>query len=301
VTLRSLRRTLGAFRAGRYDRTTRLEGHTFRHATHTPDGPATLSLTWSYDPATPAECGLDGEAWGPGRAWLLDRVEAMAGTHDAPVPLPHAPPVLARAMHEGSHMRIGASGNLYHALLPTVIAQRITSGEALRQWNRLCRALGQPAPGPSDRVGDLLLPPAPELLRAQPTWWFHPLGIEVKRAKALIEVARHSDKLWEWAAAGTGTAAGQLRRLPGVGAWTVGSVLGPALGDPDAVAVGDFHLPNIVAWNLAGEPRGDDDRMLELLAPFAGQRGRVLHALTSHGTRPPSFAPRRRTPQIRFL
>ena len=33
---------------------------------------------------------------------------------------------------------------------------------------------------------------------------------------------------------------------------------GAALGDPDAIAVGDFHMPNWVAWNLAGEPRGDD-------------------------------------------
>ena len=28
----------------------------------------------------------------------------------------------------------GASGDLYHALLPTVIGQRITAGEAVRQW-----------------------------------------------------------------------------------------------------------------------------------------------------------------------
>ena len=67
----------------------------------------------------------------------------------------------------------------------------------------------------------------------------------------------------------------KLALLPGVGPWTVGSVLGPALGDPDAVPVGDFHFPNIVAWNLAGEARGDDQRMLELLEPFRGQRGRV--------------------------
>ena len=32
-----------------------------------------------------------------------------------------------------------------------------------------------------------------------PAWWFHPLGIEAKRARALTEVARHHDKFWTWA------------------------------------------------------------------------------------------------------
>jgi 3-methyladenine DNA glycosylase/8-oxoguanine DNA glycosylase len=69
-------------------------------------------------------------------------------------------------------------------------------------------------------------------------------------------------------------------------------VLGPGLGDPDAVPVGDFHYPNIVAWNLAGEARADDARMLALLAPYQGQRGRVLHAVTYAGASPPAFGPK---------
>ena len=52
-----------------------------------------------------------------------------------------------------------------------------------------------------------------------------------------------------------------------------------AMGDPDAVAVGDYHLKNLVVHALAGEPRGTDERMLELLAPYAGQRGRVIRLL----------------------
>jgi hypothetical protein len=70
--------------------------------------------------------------------------------------------------------------------------------------------------------------------------------------------------------------------------------MGPVCGDDDAVAVGDYHLPNIVAWNLAGEPRADDARMLALLEPFHGQRGRVLRLLGLAGARPPKFGPRQR-------
>ena len=86
-------------------------------------------------------------------------------------------------------------------------------------------------------------------------------------------------------------AGGALCLLAGV---MVGSVLGPVCGDDDAVAVGDYHLPNLVAWNLAGEPRGDDARMLALLEPFRGQRGRVLRLLAMGGARPPAHGPRRR-------
>ena len=76
-----------------------------------------------------------------------------------------APLAVSRALRDTRTIHIGASRNLYHALLPTVIAQRITGHEALRQWRRLCRALGTPAPGPAAIVGDLLLPPSPEALR----------------------------------------------------------------------------------------------------------------------------------------
>ena len=58
------------------------------------------------------------------------------------------------------------------------------------------------------------------------------------------------------------------------------------------VSVGDFHIPHLVSWNLAGEPRADDARMLELLHPYRGQRGRVIRLLEAGGRRPPRFGPR---------
>lgn len=305
MTPRSLRRTLSAYRAGFGDPTTRLDAGRFLHATLTPDGPATLLLRWRHDPAPPEECGLDAEAWGPGRDWLLGRVPAIVGEHDTPIDptttFPRADPVVVRCINATRTTRIGASGNLYHALLPTILAQRITGGEALRQWSRLVATLGEPAPGATSVVSGLRLPPDPCRLRHQPTWWFHPLGVEIKRARAIIEVARHPEKLWVWATQPPDVAASLLLQLPGIGAWTVGSVMGPALGDPDAVPVGDFHIPNLVTWNLAGEPRGDDDRMLQLLEPYRGQRRRVLLALASAGRPAPKYGPRQRIVPIARL
>ena len=250
----------------------------------TPCGPATVLVDW-----TGAQLAVD--AWGPGSAWAAARAVAMVGS-DRPAPtLPDHHRIVTEASRRHAGLRTGASGDLYHQLLPTVIAQRITGGEAVRQWRRLCERLGEQAPGPHR---DLRLPPAPADLATRPAWWFHPIGIEAKRANALREIARVAHRLWTWADLSPSDAAAKLTLVRGVGVWTIGSVLGPALGDDDAVAVGDYHLPNIVAWTLAGEPRADDARMLALLEPYRGVRGRVVRLLTMAGRRPPAFGPRRR-------
>jgi hypothetical protein len=49
------------------------------------------------------------------------------------------------------------------------------------------------------------------------------------------------------------------------------------------VPLGDLHLPHEVGWALAAEPRADDVRMLELLAPYRGHRFRVLRLLLAEG------------------
>lgn len=291
---RSLRLTLAAFRSGVRDPSAKLDHGRFRRATFTPDGPGTLQLTWNRDPSPPGTDGLDASAWGPGADWLLHRVDRLTGVGDRPIAFESAHPVVTKGLAETRTFRVGASGTLFHDLLPVVIAQRITAGEAHRQWERLCRELGDEAPGPSEVTAGLRLPPAPAALHRRPAWWFHPLGIETARARTLVELARHPGKLFAWSDLPTEQAAANLARLNGVGPWTVGSVLGPALGDPDAVAVGDYHFPNAVAWALAREPRADDDRMLELLAPYAGQRGRVLRAILRVSGAAPKFGPRRR-------
>ncbi len=84
----------------------------------------------------------------------------------------------------------------------------------------------------------------------------------------------------------------RLRAFPGVGAWSAAEVALVALGDADAVSVGDYNLPHQVSWALAGERQGTDARMLELLEPYRGHRGRVLRLLVAGGTVPPRHGPR---------
>lgn len=83
----------------------------------------------------------------------------------------------------------------------------------------------------------------------------------------------------------------RLEALLGIGPWTAAETARIALGDPDAVTVGDYRLPNLVSWALAGEPRGDDRRMLELLEPYRVQRGRVQRLLEASGISAPRYGP----------
>ena len=281
----NLRATLGVYRSGRGDLTTRLGAADFWRATFTPEGPATIHMWWHSGQ-------VDAEAWGDGAQWLLRQVPALLGNSDAGFVVPDdAHPVVRRAHRNHPGMRIGSSGTLYHELLPVILGQRVTGLEAVSQWRRLTDRLGTVAPGPDP---SLRLPPTPAALLAHPAWWFHPFGIEAKRANALRTVAAYAHRIGEWASLPPAEAAAKLSLLPGIGAWTIGSALGPSHGDPDAVPVGDYHIPNMVAWALAGEPRGTDARMLSLLARYRGQRGRVITLLGHDGHAAPKYGPRQR-------
>ena len=97
-----------------------------------------------------------------------------------------------------------------------------------------------------------------------------------------------------WAARADRSCGISSSRSQGSPAWTSAEVARVAVGDADAVSVGDFHLKHLIAHALAGEPRGTDEHMLELLEPFAGHRGRVCVLIESAGITAPRYGPRAR-------
>jgi 3-methyladenine DNA glycosylase/8-oxoguanine DNA glycosylase len=256
----------------------------------TPHGPATVHVVQRAG-------GLEARAWGPGADWALEGVPALAGLH-RPVPTlaDHHPSVTeAQRRHPG--LALGASRSVLHALVPAILGQRVTGGEAVRSWAGICRALGERAPGPFD----LLLPPAPDRLASRPSWWFHRFGVERRRADAIVRAARHARRMEEIVDLPMAAAYARLQAVPGIGPGTAAEVAATALGDLDAVSVGDYHLKNVVAHALAGEPRGTDERMLELLAPWAGHRAVVVRLLVLEGPGAPVFGPRQRIVPIARL
>jgi 3-methyladenine DNA glycosylase/8-oxoguanine DNA glycosylase len=177
---------------------------------------------------------------------------------------------------------------VFQELLATVIQQKVTWVEASRAYLAVVRHFAEPAPGPAG----LTLPPDPAAVAATPYWVLHPMGIEQKRADTLRRAASVAARLEETVDFSPADAAARLRAVPGIGPWTVGELGRLAYGDPDAVSVGDYHLPHQVAYTLAGEQRASDDRMLELLEPFAGHRGRVVRLIVAAGSHPPRRGPR---------
>lgn len=283
----AIAQTLSHYRFGANDPTSLVQPGQFWRATVTPDGAGSLCIDFRG-------AAVVVSAWGPGGDWLVHHAKAMTGELDDGFVFVDAHPVIMAAQREHPHLRLGASFTLYHELIATVLGQRVTAGEGLGQWRRLVLATGRRAPGPVQ----LLLPPLPDELAGRPAWWFHPLGIETKRAATLRVLGRHAAKLFAWSELPPVRAAEKLALLPGVGPWTIGSALSTALGDPDSIAVGDYHLKNIVGHALTGAARSSDERMLELLEPYRGQRGRVVKLLLAAGHRAPRFGPRQRVLQI---
>ncbi|RKN19682.1 DNA-3-methyladenine glycosylase 2 family protein [Micromonospora musae] len=265
-----------------YDPCARIVDGALWWATRTPAGPATLTLR-------PVAGELAAEGYGPGAEWVVERADALAGLRDdltgfAELAATH--PVVARLAREYRGVRMPTTGLVFPQVLRAVYAQKVTGKEAYRAYSATVRHFREPAPGPVP----LLLPPEPATIAAAPYWVFHPFGVEQRRAETLRRAAAVADRLERCADSTEATRL--LTAVPGIGPWTAAEVARVAFGDPDAVSVGDYHVPNTVAWALAGEPRADDARMLALLEPFRGHRGRVCVLLESAGVRAPKYGPR---------
>ena len=228
-------------------------------------------------------------AWGGGADWALDRLGDWIGEADDPSQLAPRHPVVAEAARAGRGMRMASVGNLVEVLIPTIIAQKVTGVAAGRSYRQLVARYGSPAPGPEAVVR---LPPDPTRLAALPYYDFHQLGIEQKRAQTLITVCRNATRIEATLDLDLADAYRYLHTLRGIGPWTTGSAMRVVRGDPDAIPLGDFHIPNTVAWALAGEDRATDERMLELLEPYAGQRGRVVRLLERYSGHAPAYGPK---------
>ena len=285
-----LARTVGVHRRGTGDPAFRVEpsGAVWR-TSRTPHGPATLRIT--ADRATGPDDGTTvlAWAWGPGAAWVLAALPGLLGADDDRTGFQPAHPLLAEMDRRYAHLRIGRSGRVFEALVPAVLEQKVVGAEARRAWRTLMLRFGQPPPGPAP-PGMRVFPPARTWARI-PSWAWHRAGVEGVRARTVIGAAHVAERLEEIVGMTPAEADLRLRSLPGIGPWTSAETRQRACGDPDAVSVGDVHLPGAVGWALAGRTT-DDAGMLQLLAPYAGHRHRAARLVVLSGRRPPRRGPR---------
>ena len=279
--------TLGLLQRGPSDPTIRLGEREVWRAVRAPEGPVSLRLR--------VRAGqLLADAWGAGAGWVIDHTPALLGFDDQPAAFRPANRLLADLHRHHPGLRLGRTGLVFEALLPTILEQKVPSVEAWASYSRLVRALGEPAPGEAG----LLLPPAPQRVLATPYWAVHPFGIERRRFAVIQAAAARARRLEATADIDPTEARRLLTTLPGIGPWSAAEVSVVAYGDRDVVSLGDYHLPHRVAWALAGETRGSDTRMLELLEPYRGHRARVIRLLTLGGIQAPRFGPRMRLRRI---
>lgn len=261
---------------GRFDPTCRLGPAALDRAARTPAGPVAFRLT-------PGGEAVRARAWGPGAAWMLDRAEAILGLGGSPAAFSPPPGPVARLARRARGVHLPRCPWVFDALVRAILQQRVTFRDAARGLRRLTQARNEPAPGPLE----LLMPPAPRDWLRMSGEDFRRADVDGQRARALRAAARMARAVDAAFDLDPERARARLGAVPGCGPWTVEMTMGFGLGDPDAVPVGDLHLPRLVAWTLAAETWSDDAHMLALLEPYRGQRFRVIRLLQWPLARPP--------------
>jgi hypothetical protein len=285
-----LRATLGPLSRGRFDPTLRFVPSGLWRTARTPQGPATQRITVA---AAATGSAVTCHAWGEGADWLLETLPVLLGAaDDGPERAAFVPahPLLVDAWRRSTGWRIPSTGLVLESLVPTVLEQKVTGGEAHKSWERLVTSLGSPAPGPAPEGMRVI--PEPAAWASVPSWEWHRAGVGPERSRTIVGAARRAAALERTVGLDPVEVDRRLCSLPGVGAWTSAEVRQRVHGDPDAVSVGDFHLAGAVVFALTGSMDGDDEQMLELLAPYVGHRYRVVRMIELFGAAKPRRAPR---------
>lgn len=286
----NLFRTVGALMRGPKDPTMLVDGSTLWRAARTPDGVAALALRPSSD-------GVHATAWGPGAEWALAQLPRLCGADDdatgfdASTLTAAGHPLLAEVARRTSGVRLTRTDLVFDALASAVIEQKVTSYQAFGAWRVLITRFGERVPGPTPRP--MFAPPTIDGWRLIPSWTWHRAGVEPPQSRAIVRAAERGQRIGDVVlAAQNGEERDRiLTSLPGIGTWTAAETRIRALGDPDAVSVGDYHLAHQVGFALTGS-RVDDDGMLALLAPWTGHRQRIIRLILASGVIEPRRGPR---------
>ena len=264
-----------AFRAG--------TGGSLWWAARTPDGPVSVRFLQTGPPTVAAA------AWGDGAGWAMHHLPDLVGEHDDTTGFAPVHPAIARSWRERPGWRLGRGRPVVDTVVAVVLEQKVTSKEAHRSWRELLQRFGEPAPGPTPAGMRVPLSAADWL--ALPSWDVAPRRRWTRAVAGRDRCVPRSPPGW-WRRPRPGRAAldRALRSVPGIGVWTSAEVRQRVLGDPDAVSVGDYHLPSVVGWALTGA-KTDDAGMLALLEPYRGHRHRAVRLVELAG-RAVSPAPR---------
>ncbi|MEZ4443338.1 MAG: hypothetical protein R3B72_29855 [Polyangiaceae bacterium] len=267
---------------------TRREGEAFWRATRVTTGPVTIRAQLQQEQ-------IAIELWGAGRDEAVERLEGWLGFFDQPQALVPKDDVVARAQKRHPGLRLSRGFDIFEVLLPTILGQRVTGREAMDSWRQIVWRYGERAPGP---LAKLWVPPSPAALRGMSFPRLNQFGVELARARVFVGACHHEAHIRRAAGTTPKKAIGELRKLSGIGPWTAHLTVAKVHGYPDAMPLGDYHIPSVVSHALTGEERADDRRMVELLAPYVGQRWRVIRLIGADAKHAPRRGARRAPWQV---
>jgi 3-methyladenine DNA glycosylase/8-oxoguanine DNA glycosylase len=230
-------------------------------------------------------------------AWAMERARGMCAVDDDPtefLAMAHLHPLVAE-LSRRFDCRIDRTPTVFEAFTRAVIEQLVTTFEARASIRRLFSAAGELVDGTFVRAA-----PTARAVLDVPPWQLHAMGIGSRRSRTLREGARRGAALERLRGIDPALAASKLESLSGVGPWTANLVARTALGWPDAVPVRDCHAHYVISEALTGV-QGDDDAMLDALAPFRPHRARVVLLVTQAqiaGALPGEERGRHRLPRI---
>ncbi len=282
---------LGSLRRGRGDPTfLREPDGTVWKGWRTPAGTATVAVR-----PLDRDGDVRASAWGPGADWVLDGLPELLGAGDDPSGFEPCHDVLAEAWRRHPHWRVPRTRLVMDALVPAVLEQKVTGAEAFTSFRRLVTRYGEPAPGAEAAARRLLVLPEMATIRSIPSWEWLRMHVDHSRSRTLLRAAQVAPALERLVTVSTAEADRRLRTLPGIGVWTSAEVRARALGDPDAVSFGDYHVAKDIGWALTGRPV-DDEQLAVLLEPYVGHRLRVQVLVGAAGLRRPRRGPRMTLP-----
>lgn len=274
--------TLRPLRRGAGDPTFKVDASGLWRTLRTPAGAATMHV--KQDAA-----GIAVTAWGPGAEWAIAGVPDLFGAGDDWSELDlSGSALLAEARRQHPGLRLLRNRQVFEMLLVAVLEQKVTGQQAKQSWRWLLAKYGEEPPGPAP--SGMRVFPELAVWRRVPSWDWHRAGVGPQRADTIMRALAVGDALGRSVDDPAAKAETKLRTVPGIGVWTAAETLQRSHGADDLPSVGDFNLPKLVGWTLAGRAV-DDDGMLELLEPWRGQRQRVVRLIELVGTMP-RFAPR---------
>ena len=251
--------------------------------TRLPSGPATMRLAQLRDGA------LRVDAWGDGAEEAAERAPSLCGGDDDAAGFDPGDERLATAHRRMAAWRLPRTALIFESLVPVVLEQKVIVVQAQASWRTLVRRYGTAAPGPvAERMR---VAPSPSQWRRVPSWAWHRAGVDPQRSRTIVRLAERAAAIDRLASMPSGAAREKLECLPGVGVWTSAEVAQRALGDADAVSVGDFHLAKHIGHALEGRDFTDAE-MLEALEPWRGHRFRAVRCILMAGPARPRRGPK---------